>query len=563
MLRLFTFHAKKKSAPNPAAEPMPKLTTSFLSALAIAGLPLAHASASGAALPPSLLAIQTGAQIYEAKAADGAQVELIDLNPSIGRWLLLRSSGLDGKLRWAHLDLGPEGASRARLSHDASIIVDGAGGAAQCHLDTPASREALLKSYPQPFAPACSGKIFVRSRPAKGYKSSLESVTDWLRDQGSLGEQIISWRKDLFPSQGDSALEAGQAPQSGQRRGSPQRAAPSAQAPKLISTANLGFSIPGGALPPGGWAPIPGAPGAWASVGAPAFAQPLTPGYQASSSLAYFMAIDLSNVSARYSVGVDHPTVGWSTRAQGARVQPGPDGFDSIAPLERVGMVPPWHLPKLAAVISGGFKREHSAFKGGPLSQRGNGTHYGFAEAGVALSKLHIGLATFFQREGEPPQLKTWDARDEAMGLNGLIFARQNGLPLVDDGAPGKMLGITAGSNWSGNQDGDPETMRSALCVARGDEGRSFLIYGVFSKAMPKDMAQLMIAYGCTGAMQLDMNAPALTYAAVMGRDKQGRPRAFPLLSSMADDSAGPMGRFVHQPDTRDFLYLISGSRRQ
>lgn len=538
---------------------MPRLSISLLLASFLSPL----AMGAGPVLPAPLLSLQPSAIASSVKARDGTDVELIDLNPSIGRWLLLRTSGLDGKRRWAHLDLGPEGAAKARLSPDGNIRIDGAFGQVECSLATPASRESLLKSYPQPFAPVCSGRAYVRSRPAKGYKSNLESVTDWLRDQGSLGEQLITWRKDLFPGQGDSAQSASKADGAeGARHGAPRAASGLPLAPKFISTANLGFSIPGGAVPAGGWAPIPGAPGAWASIDAPAFVKPLAQGYQASASLAYFMAIDLSNMSARYSVGVDHPSVGWSTRAPGPRDAPGPDGFDSVSPFERAGMVPPWFQPRLAAVISGGFKREHSAFKGGPLSLRNHGSHYGFVEAGVALSKLQPGLATFYQRDGEQPQIKTWDAEDEAKGTSGLIFARQNGLPIVDGGMPGKSLSITAGSNWSGNQDGAPDTMRSALCIAHNEEGKPFLIYGVFSKAMPKDMAQLLLAYGCSGAMQLDMNAPALTYAAAMGHDKDGRPRHFPLLSSMADDSSGPLGRFVHQPDTRDFIYLVRTGKR-
>lgn len=539
---------------------MPRLPSLFLLLAALAP-PLAMGA--GPVLPPPLLLLQSGAQTTSAKARDGADVELIDLNPSIGRWLLLRTSGLDGKRRWAHLDLGPEGAAKARLSPDGNIRIDGPFGQAECSLATPTAREALLKSYAQPFAPVCSGKAYVRSRPAKGYKSNLESVTDWLRDQGSLGEQLITWRKDLFPGQGDSAQKASKADVAGAAlHGAPKAAPALPMAPKFISTANLGFAIPGGAVPTGGWAPIPGAPGAWASIDAPSFAKPLAPGYQGSASLAYFMAIDLSNMEARYSVGVDHPSVGWSTRAPGPRDAPGPDGFDSVSPFERAGMVPPWFQPRLAAVISGGFKREHSAFKGGPLSTRNHGSHYGFVEAGVALSKLQPGLATFFQRDGELPQIKTWGAEDEAKGAAGLLFARQNGLPIVEGGLPGKTLSITAGSNWSGNQDGAPDTMRSALCLARNEEGKPFLIYGVFSKAMPRDMAQLLLAYGCSEAMQLDMNAPALTYAAAMGHGKDGRPKHFPLLSSMADDSSGPLGRFVHQPDTRDFIYLIRTGKK-
>jgi hypothetical protein len=512
-------------------------------------------ASSKAANPSSLLMLQSGAVRSKATTADGAQIELINLNPSIGRWLLLSLSTGDGSSRWSHLDLGQEGGSQATLTQDGNLRVEPRSGKPViCPLDTPGARAPYAKKYGEPFTSVCSGAIFVRSTPAKGYKSNLESVTDWLREQGPMGETLITWRKDLFPSHGDEAKTGEGAGSAGSSDG-PANAAVSKGAPANLSTANLGVKTASRSLATGTWLPVVGAPGVWTSISAPSFSPSIFSDHPASSSLAYFMAIETSTIDPRYSVGVDHPAVGWSTRAPSPHEGGGPDGFGTIAPLQRVGMVPPWAINQLVAVITGGFKREHSAFKGGTLSARNHGSHYGFAEAGVSLSRINPGISTFFQRVGEAPQIKIWSAEDEARGTDKLIFARQNGLPLVENGKPGSNLAIDHAGNWSGNQDGNPNTMRSSLCMATHGS-KKYMIYGVFSNAVPKDMAQLLVAYNCKDAMQLDMNAPALSYAAVVAKDDKGVLRYMPLIGSMDDKNFGGTGRFTNTPDTRDFIYF-------
>lgn len=520
-------------------------------------LPCAPSTAADLELPTSLLGAQGKAAISKATTADGAAIELADLNPSIGRWILLKLPALDGKSRWAHLDLGQEGASRASLSKDGNLIITPRDGkAVVCKLDTPAARDIVAKSYSEPFTSICGGAAFIRSKPAKGYKSNIESVTDWLREQGPMGEKLITWRKDLFPHSGDLAQEASApATASTQLSNGPSNASLAAGAPGAISTANLGLRTGSPKIVPGSWVPVIGAQGVWASINAPSYAPSVFSDRKASDSLAYFMAIELERHDPRYSVGVDHPAVGWSSRAPGNHASSGPDGYGNIDPIDRVGMVPPWAMTQLTAVIAGGFKREHSAFKAGPLSTKNNGSHYGFVEAGVVLSKLNPGLATFLQRAGEAPQIKVWGPEDEAKGVDKLIFARQNGLPLIENGNLGKDLDINYLGNWSGNAEGNAQTMRSSLCVAeRGS--KKFIIYGVFSNAVPKDMAQLLKSYGCHNAMQMDMNAPALTYAAVVIKDDKGQMRYMPLIGSMDDKNFGGTGRFTNTPDTRDFIYF-------
>lgn len=533
----------------------------FHSLTAIAGLFLVSSFSVLAAdtiLPPALLALQPQATISRASTPDGAVIELADLNPTVGRWLLLRLPGPDHTQHWAHLDLGQEGLARAKLDSEANLRIEFSGGKSTvCTLGSPASRELYAKNYRVPFTALCDGAVFVRSKPAKGYKSDLESVTDWLREQGPMGEQLINWRKDLFPGHGDSATPGEGAAAAALAPGGPMNAIMIAKSPSTLSTANLGLITGVRSIAPGAWAPVQGAPGVWTSIAAPSFAAPQSLDHKGSDALAYFMAIETSQHDPRYSVGVEHPNVIWSTRAPlPALPVDGPDGFANLDPLDRVGMVPPWAMNRLTAVITGGFKREHSAFNAGPLSTKNHGSHYGFAEAGIVMSSLQPGLATFFQRVGEKPQLKVWGPEDEVRGVDKLIFARQNGLPLIEDFKQGKDLTIGFGANWSGNQAGSPDTIRSALCLAENGK-RSFVIYGVFTKAVPKDMGQLLAAYNCKSAMQLDMNAPSLTYAAVVGKDENGQTRYMPLMVSMDDRNFGGTARFTNLPDSRDFFYFV------
>lgn len=526
-----------------------------LARLALAGVFFASLAVPFASAHETLLDLQPLAKTTSIRMADGHRLQLVDLNPTIGRWLIARDIAPDGRLREAHLDTGQEGARKVSLSETGLIISPSAsstGSSIDCPLDSEPARDAFFKIRLEPFSLACSKALFIRGK-AKGYKSSIESVTDWLRDQGSMGETVINWQKDLFPLKGERAV-AGSETANGSRDG-PLSAQLSAKAPVSVLASNLGVatSAKSSSFPTGGWAAVDKAPGVWISVVAPAYVKALEGSSSPSESLAYFMAMDLGQIDLRYSLGVEHPSLGWSSRARAPRVGAGPDGFSSAAPLQRAGIVPPWAQKKLAAVFTGGFKREHSAFKGGPMSAQNHGTHYGIVEAGVMLSRLHPGLATLYQRTGEEPSLKLWTEADNEKGLNGLLFARQNGLPLVEAGREGQQLSISWGGNWSGNADGDAETMRSAVCVANR-AGRRYVIYGVFSKAMPRDMAQTLKAYGCEGAMQLDMNAPVLVYAAVIAPNAKGEATHQPLLKSMIEPGA-PAARFAASADTRDFFY--------
>jgi hypothetical protein len=239
-------------------------------------------------------------------------------------------------------------------------------------------------------------------------------------------------------------------------------------------------------------------------------------------------------------------------------------------------MVPPQERPRLAAVFVGGFKRDHGAFRWGPLSTVNNGSHYGFIENGVVLSRLVPGLSTLITRTDGTLDLRVWTEADNA-GLDTVMSARQNGMPIVETDAAGNTVpGATVRSwgigNWSGalvitrdpngqnQRSADLRTLRSGLCM-QTNAGRTWMIYGYFTAATPSAMARVYQAYGCTHAMMLDMNAPELTYAALYSATENGGVRVEQLNNAMVDTEPGrSRWRFLSANDNRDFFTVL---RRQ
>ena len=65
------------------------------------------------------------------------------------------------------------------------------------------------------------------------------------------------------------------------------------------------------------------------------------------------------------------------------------------------------------------------------LALRGHGSHYGFLQDGVTLSKLQPGVATIYRTLDGGTHLETWRSEDDML-LPILVDARQNGVPLID-----------------------------------------------------------------------------------------------------------------------------------
>ena len=218
----------------------------------------------------------------------------------------------------------------------------------------------------------------------------------------------------------------------------------------------------------------------------------------------------------------------------------------------------------VAATFVGGFKREHGAFRYGPLAVRNNGSHYGFIEQGVVFSKLQPGLATLYVLEDGTVDMTTWTEADNR-NVAQIRYARQNGVPLVEPDpatkapVPGAMVAQWGPGNWSGSAEGKLRSIRAGACIQEEGE-RKFLIYGYFSTATPSAMERVFEAYGCRYAMLLDMNALEHTYMALYVRTG-GKFAIQHLVEGMdaLDKEVGgrPVPRFVGFPDNRDFFFLV------
>jgi len=326
---------------------------------------------------------------------------------------------------------------------------------------------------------------------------------------------------------------------------------------------------------PGEWTAVRGLDGIFVSLmqgsavigsAAASIAPSWRPDTVEARALFYLVAFDLSRYQLGFVLGTEHPRLGWSPRTRDEvrdPALPGPDGFDTATPLVRTGMMVPSAEAAVVATFTGGFKREHSAFRYGALAQRNRGSHYGFVEQGVVFSRLIPGLATLYALDDGTVGMKTWTGEDDALSAR-LRSARQNGVPLVEPDAitgvpmPGALVERWGMGNWSGSADEQLRTLRAGACLLQNGLHRH-LVYGYFSTARPSTMARVFLAYGCRYAMHLDMNALEHTYLALYPRRGerivvQHLVRDMSQLDKASGDSLLP--RFLAFPDDRDFFYI-------
>jgi hypothetical protein len=246
---------------------------------------------------------------------------------------------------------------------------------------------------------------------------------------------------------------------------------------------------------------------------------------------------------------------------------PGPDGIGTVSPLVRTGMLNPVQAGLAVATFTAGFKRSHGAFKSGDLAKVNGGSHYGFIENGVILSKLQPGLSTLVVDIEGQVSLVTW-TEEMNDGLARIRHARQNGVPLIepdpDTGGtqPGALITRWGDGNWSGSEDKKLRTLRAGVCLQDGAQGR-YLLYGYFSAATPSAMALVFEAYGCDYAMMLDMNALEHTYLAVYRNAGETR-----VVEHLIDEmevldlevEGKVVPRFLGFADNRDFFYVTASA---
>ncbi len=521
------------------------------------------------------------------RRADGTSgvASLINLNPYLNSWYLLTIAwtGAAAAATW-HLENARPRLSALYLRNDNrnALIIAGSGGFA-CTLWSGSARGELEAASASglPYAPLCGGALYLRN-PVAGHHTSLERLTDFLRDHVWGGDRMINFVKQQLYQ--DAFLEKGVAG-SGQSRPTPpppHAPLPAAVSPedptRSILPVNLALELatPSRALAPGQWYAVRDLSGVTVSAIAPEYldnqfrvareAHVNTLDPVESQALAYLVAFDLQQLDLHFVLGTDHPRLDWSDRPPpSARplLLPGPDGVASPAPLVTTGMVDPLDAQRTVAAFVGGFKRIHGAFRVGALATSNHGSHYGFIEQGVIFSKLQPGLATVLVMDDGAIDLRTWSVDDNSL-LAHIRYARQNGVPLIDYDArrhasmPGALVNEWGPGNWSGSAEEVLRTLRAGLCLQESEQGR-FLIYGYFSAATPSAMVRVFQAYHCRYAMHLDMNALEHTYLALYVR--RGHELLVEHLArgmEEVDRSAGGefVPRFLSFPDDRDFFYL-------
>jgi len=510
----------------------------------------------------------------------GETVTLTNLNPTIRAWFLLEVKPEDGgRVEQYHIENSDPFTQTIALESTPAphILIDGGTSPYRCIPWTGLST-SVQKAHEAglPFSPICGGRLFVRNK-VRGSKTNLEATSEFLRDNVWMGEDLVGFVKDTFFK--DSHLETAE-----EVAGDSEGVEPVGlvranldHTPIVNTRTGMGLTgAPDGRMRMGSWYPVADLPGVYLLTMQPdAVSQALLRDGGTANRLdgiegraqAYIVSFDMTQFNLGYEVGTDHPRLDWSSRPSGAGRNyniPGPDGIRNSEPLNNLGMVAPSQVGKTVGTFTGGFKRDHGAWRFGPWASQNNGTHYGFIVNGVVESKLQPELATLFVLDDGTIGMKSWAEEDNAL-IPRIRFARQNGVPLVvrdpatGKSMPGPMVQQWGAGNWSGSAEAKLRTLRAGACL-RSAEGKQFLSYGYFSTATPSAMARSFQALDCDYAMLMDMNALEHTYAAVYVR-KNNAIQTQHLVSGMSavdkrQSDGSRIPRFIGFSDNRDFFYI-------
>ncbi|MGA1824659.1 MAG: hypothetical protein ACMUIP_08335 [bacterium] len=524
------------------------------------------------------------------KKGRSGKATLINLNPKINTWFLLRLKWDDGQSDDYHLE------NREPIRHKISLNPANPYGLMivtdkdqqECDLWSHTSPYSLghARTSKNPYTTLCQGQLYLRNK-TEGHKTNIEYVTDLLRNYVWKGDKIVALVREKFYK--DSFLITPQVTSSEADGKNMRRRLPSGPIPPLINpqfinnyidTPELGIALQNedtGKMIVGRWYQAKDFPGIFISALQPKLiAEEVIENVKNQinslddvelSALVYMIAFDLDSFDVGFAMGTEHPSVGWSERVQDKVLDTslkGPDGIGTVDPLIMTGMVNPDNAARVAATFIGGFKRYHGAFRYGELAFKNQGSHYGFIEAGTVLSRLQPGLATVIIYDDGRVDLKTWTEQDNE-NMAHINYARQNGVPIIeyDEKAglakPGALVSNWGQGNWSGSADKRYRTLRAGLCVQESGR-KKFLIYGYFTSVTTAAMVQVFQAYRCKYAMLLDINALEHTYLSVL-RIEDSQFMVQHLIKGMSVLDKNIRGhivpRFVGFPDNRDFFYLM------
>ncbi len=534
--------------------------------------------------PGSIFAMQPFRASQEATGPDEVKLRLTSLNPNINSWFVLdvTTSGFFGAgTERYHLENADPDTWAVSLTDGSNpaLVIEGNGERVLCspwqgrNSELQQARDMAL-----PFAPICGGRLYLRNK-VRGSRTSREAMADFLRNNVVFGDSIVNLIKgslyeDAFMSSSETE-EEGDAGATVAALGQ----ARLDRTPLMYTTpAFTLIGTEGGRMQAGSWYAVQNAPGIYSSVMQPGMiSQEILSRKGETNYLdnvergadVVLVAFDMARFDMGYEVGTNHPSFGWSSRPNGAGRDwsiPGPDGFDRPDPLVMAGMVSPALTDRVAATFTGGYKRDHGAFRYGPMATFNHGHHYGFMVNGVVLSKLWPDLMSIIIYKDGRMEMRKWTKEDDAR-LGEMRYVRQNGVPLIEpdpetgEGVPGKLVRQWGAGNWSGSADAQLRTLRGGACT-KDVNGRQFLIYAYFSTATPSAMARTFQAYGCNNAMLLDMNSQEHTYMALYPQTDSDWIEVEHLVRGMRaidqkrrDGSIIP--RFVGFADNRDFFYLL------
>lgn len=514
---------------------------------------------------------------------------LVDLNPTINAWYLLKVRWQSGSESSYHLENSQPHSQVLVLNpkYQSGIEIVEGNSRHACNLFSggPPNPLEQAKQSQAPYVPLCGARLFLRN-PVEGHRTRLEAEAEFFRKQVWGGENVaVIFHHLLQDTHRQTAEIQAAGDQAGTNAGPantedfPVPASIDAKyADRVLTPNGLGLRLqhPHAGMRPGAWYPASGNPGVYVSLIEPQLIDgTILQSHRESvngldsveaSSLCYLVAFDLDRFELGYALGTENPSVEWSRHIQPQMKDPalpGPDGIGTISPLVPTGLIDPVSGRRTVATFTGGFKREHGAFKYGQLATVNHGSHYGFVQNGVVFSKLQPGLATIIVLADGSVQMKTWDTQDDRL-IGRIKHARQNGVPLVEfdqptqSTVPGASVNKWGPGNWSGSEDMKLRTLRAGAALQWNGKKR-YLIYAVFSDATPSAMARVFQAYRCRYGMHLDMNALEHTYLALYRRAGSQLFVDY-LLEGMSvvdkTDSGGAVPRFLGYPDNRDFFFI-------
>lgn len=231
----------------------------------------------------------------------------------------------------------------------------------------------------------------------------------------------------------------------------------------------------------------------------------------------FVVAIDARAVALHWEIGTVEPA---------ATV---PEGRD----VERTGLIPPSHQPKLVAGFNGGFKMQHG--------------RWGAGVKGTTVVAPRTHGCTILPSPDHVAMLAPWPDVEEVAPTR--AWWRQTPPCMVHRGKRHGALWDPEAKGWGATLEGDTVIRRSAIGL-NGD--RSILFVGVSNHTAAHVLADGMMHAGAEDVAQLDVNWSYPRFVVFPERD--GELQTESLFPGFEVDP----GEYLRDPVARDFFYLTA-----